>query len=61
MIEAQRLLTEMRLADYPHMKANDRKKWFKEVRRKAFFKEKSAETMTTEELGAFLRAKVGDG
>lgn len=61
MIEAQDILVKMRLADYPNMKNNDRRKWFREVRAQAYFRTKSTETMTTEELAAFLRAKVGNG
>lgn len=61
MIEAQNILVEMRLHDYPNMKRSERTKWYKEVRRMAYFKQKSAEVMTTEELGRFLRAKVGNG
>lgn len=58
MIEAQNLLTKMKLADYPNMKNTDRERWVADISKQAFAYGKPTESLTTEELGAFLKAKI---
>lgn len=49
---------QMKLADFPQMKENERKKWHRQMHALAFPRIHDAKPLTTEELALRLKAAI---
>ena len=53
-IEAQEILMQLKISDWPNMKDNDRQKFHRDLHRAAYPKTKESVTLTMEQFAAAL-------
>lgn len=61
-IEAQEILTQLRVQDWPNMKKNDRSKFHRQLMNKAYPKHTSGIiARSTEDIARILKGRLGRG